>query len=36
MPTIGGIGLAPLAQWFILPVVALTIVRHRHRHRANS
>ncbi len=36
MPTIGGIGLAPLAQWLILPVVALTIVRPRRRHPANS
>ena len=31
MPTIGGIGLAPLAQWIMLPVAALMIVRNRRR-----
>lgn len=29
MPTIVGIGLAPLAQWIVLPVLALLIVRRR-------
>lgn len=41
MPTIFGIGVAPLAQWLILPVVAVGIVRYQgegvfqspHRHR---
>ena len=31
MPTIHGIGVAPLAQWLILPALALTILRYRHR-----
>jgi hypothetical protein len=28
MPTIRGIGVAPLAQWLVLPVLALAILRH--------
>lgn len=31
MPTIGGIGVAPLAQWLVLPPLALAIFRHRRR-----
>lgn len=39
MPMIGGIGLSPLLQWIVLPLVVLTIVRasaRRRRHRAGS
>lgn len=31
MPTLWGIGVAPLAQWLVLPVLALTILRCRYR-----
>ena len=31
MPTILGIGVAPLAQWLVLPVVAFAIFRYRDR-----
>jgi len=33
MPTIRGIGVAPLAQWLVLPVLALVVLRYLHRHR---
>jgi hypothetical protein len=36
MPTIRGIGVAPLAQWLVLPVLALTILRYRYRQRVES
>lgn len=36
MPTIRGIGVAPLAQWLVLPVLALTILRYRYRQRVDS
>lgn len=36
MPTIRGIGVAPLAQWLVLPVLALTILRNRYRQRVDS
>ena len=31
MPTIRGIGVAPLAQWLVLPLLALTILHYRNR-----
>ena len=31
MPTIRGIGVAPLAQWLVLPVLAVAILRYRCR-----
>lgn len=34
MPTIGGIGLAPLLQWLVVPVVTLALVRSLVRHSA--
>jgi hypothetical protein len=36
MPTIRGIGVAPLAQWLVLPPLALTIIRYRYRRRVNA
>lgn len=36
MPTIRGIGVAPLAQWLVLPPLALTIIRYRYRQRVGS
>ncbi len=36
MPTIRGIGVAPLAQWLVLPPLALTIMRFRYRQRVES
>ena len=36
MPTIRGIGVAPLAQWLVLPPLALTIIRYRYRQRGNA
>jgi hypothetical protein len=36
MPTIRGIGVAPLAQWLVLPVLALTILRYRYRQPVES
>ena len=36
MPTIGGIGVAPLVQWLVLPVLALIILRHRYRRPMDS
>jgi hypothetical protein len=36
MPTIRGIGVAPLAQWLVLPPLALTIMRYRYRHRVGA
>lgn len=32
MPTIRGIGVAPLVQWLVLPVLAVAIFRYTHRH----
>jgi hypothetical protein len=32
MPTIRGIGMAPLGQWLVLPPLALTILRYRYRY----
>jgi hypothetical protein len=31
MPTILGIGVAPLLQWLVLPALALIILRHHYR-----
>jgi len=36
MPTIGGIGVSPLAQWLVLPMLALTMVRWRYRRIVDS
>ena len=36
MPTILGIGVAPLAQWLVLPALALTILRYRYRRLVHS
>ena len=39
MPTIAGIGVAPLLQWSVLPPVMLAVVRasaNRRRNRARS
>jgi hypothetical protein len=33
MPTIGGIGVAPLLQWIALPLVALRLIRRAGRRR---
>jgi hypothetical protein len=33
MPTIGGIGVAPLLQWIALPLVALPLIRRAGRRR---
>lgn len=35
MPTLWGIGVAPLAQWLVLPVLALTILLYRYRQRGH-
>ena len=35
MPTLWGIGVAPIAQWLVLPVLALTILRYRYRQRGH-
>jgi len=36
MPTIRGIGVAPLAQWLVLPVLALVVLRYLHRQRLDA
>ena len=36
MPTIRGIGVAPLAQWLALPVLVLVVLRYLHRRRLDA